>query len=97
MSIVDHQEYNDRMKPLPKGPVDCDCEDHLDKVEVKLKLSTSAEKLFGLMFSDKQSGPDSGSNSLWAKLNRVKQNSGKSVCIWKDKYINKPFAFFFLP
>ena len=81
MSIVDQQEYNERMKPLPKGPIDCDCEDHLDKVDAKLQLSTSAEKLFGLMFSDKQSGPHGGDTSLWAKLNRAKQNSGKLMWI----------------
>ena len=88
MSIVDQQEYNERMKPLPKGPIDCDCEDHLDKVEAKLQLSTSAEKLFGLMFSDKQSGPRGKDNSLWAKLNRAKQNSGELVRIWMDAYIH---------
>ncbi|KAI9265211.1 hypothetical protein BDA99DRAFT_604465 [Phascolomyces articulosus] len=76
------QGRNGVMKPLPPGPVECDCTDHLDKIESKLQLPTSAEKLFLFMFSNKQSGPRAGKKSIWAKLNVTKQNSEPEITEW---------------
>ncbi|KAI8141299.1 hypothetical protein BJV82DRAFT_670923 [Fennellomyces sp. T-0311] len=73
---------NDQDKPLPPGPVQCDCADHLDKIEAKVTLPCSAQKLFHYMFSDKQSGQAAGKNSIWAKLNAEKQNSDPDITNW---------------
>ncbi|KAI9491484.1 hypothetical protein BDB00DRAFT_483753 [Zychaea mexicana] len=81
-SRVGSDQENRIDKPLPPGPVVCDCSDHLDKTEAKLVLPTSAEKLFTYMFSDKQSGPHAGQRSIWAKLNATKQNSDPDITEW---------------
>ncbi|KAG0186221.1 SNF1-interacting protein [Apophysomyces sp. BC1034] len=61
----------------PKGPVTCDCNDHLDKKEAEVVLQMSAKQLFEYLFSEKLSGSNAGENGIWAKLNKVKGNSGK--------------------
>lgn len=63
-------------KPLPEGPVTCECTDHLDKLIAKITLPTSAKSLYQYMFSEKQSGQSAGKHGLWFKLNAAKQNSG---------------------
>ena len=65
-----------QQKPLPLGPIACECEDHLDKVEAKVTLPCTARALYEYMFSDKQSGQAAGKNGIWAKLNAEKQNTG---------------------
>ncbi|KAI8380980.1 uncharacterized protein BYT42DRAFT_643857 [Radiomyces spectabilis] len=39
---------------LPEGPVECGCEDHLDRLEAEIDFPISAKRLFELMFSDEQ-------------------------------------------
>lgn len=71
----------DNNKPLPEGPVTCECTDHLDKLIAKITLPTSAKSLYQYMFSEKQSGQAAGKHGLWFKLNAAKQNSGKKNAI----------------
>lgn len=74
-SVNKHADHN---KPLPEGPVTCECTDHLDKLIAKITLPTSAKSLYQYMFSEKQSGQAAGKHGLWFKLNAAKQNSGNN-------------------
>ncbi|RUP48132.1 hypothetical protein BC936DRAFT_144928 [Jimgerdemannia flammicorona] len=57
--------------PIPAGPEDCGCEDHLEKKEVELELNMSAHRLFDLMFSDAKAP------MTWEKLNKQRGNTGQ--------------------
>ncbi|CAI2169039.1 10254_t:CDS:10 [Funneliformis geosporum] len=52
--------------PQPKGPVTCDCSDHLEKKEVEHEFSISAKKLFDIIFDEK--------STIWSRLHKKKVN-----------------------
>ena len=59
----------------PDGKVDCDCTEHLDKIESDLVLPANAKQVFDLMF--KQS-------DIWSKLNKSKNYGPPTVSEWQD-------------
>ncbi|CAG8520665.1 15641_t:CDS:10 [Funneliformis caledonium] len=50
----------------PKGPVKCDCSDHLEQNEVEHEFSISARKLFDIIFDEK--------STIWSRLHKKKGN-----------------------
>lgn len=59
----------------PDGKVNCDCTEHLDKIESDLVLPVNAKQVFDLMF--KQS-------DIWSKLNESKNYGPPTVSEWQD-------------
>ncbi|ORZ07683.1 hypothetical protein BCR42DRAFT_426010 [Absidia repens] len=41
----------------PSGPLDCHCDDHLDRRDAEMELPISAKRLYELMFSDEATAP----------------------------------------
>ncbi|CAO3595848.1 unnamed protein product [Absidia cylindrospora] len=41
----------------PSGPLDCQCDDHLDRRDAEMELPISAKRLYELMFSDEATAP----------------------------------------
>ncbi|KAI9260525.1 hypothetical protein BDA99DRAFT_560606 [Phascolomyces articulosus] len=48
---IDPDELPSHIK-TPKGPLTCDCDDHLDRLETELEFPISAKRLYDIMFSD---------------------------------------------
>ncbi|KAI8643269.1 hypothetical protein BD408DRAFT_431652 [Parasitella parasitica] len=59
----------------PSGKVNCNCTDHLDKVEADLVLPVNSKQLFDYMFKE---------GNVWAKLNEAKNYGPPSVSEWQD-------------
>jgi hypothetical protein len=53
--------------PQPKGPVECCCPDHLEKIEVEQEFPVSAKKLFDIIFDEK--------STIWSRLHKMKGNT----------------------
>lgn len=58
----------------PKEKVDCDCADHLDKVEQDIVLPIGAKHLYDFMYDTK----------IWKRLNQVKTYSEPTFTEWKE-------------
>lgn len=74
------KEQQERVEDQYQQQQPCGCTDHLEKVEAQVQFKMSAKQLFELLFSEKQSGPEvSGSRNIWAKLNVVRNRSGRDI------------------
>ncbi|CAO3607983.1 unnamed protein product [Cunninghamella echinulata] len=63
-------------KPLPKYPVDCECQDHLEKEEANVELAISAKGLYQYMFGNEKD------HTFWEKLHQEKGNSDLNIAKW---------------
>lgn len=61
--------------PQPQGPVNCSCTDHLEKIEIDMKLPVSAHQLFQMLFDT----PD-----IWNQLNQSKNCTVPTFSAWEN-------------
>ncbi|KAI9302210.1 hypothetical protein BJ944DRAFT_242579 [Cunninghamella echinulata] len=55
----------------PTEPIQCECEDHLDKLDVELELPISAKRLYELMFTDEKNAPPTDGGVWNAKTEAI--------------------------
>lgn len=60
--------------PKPKEKVNCECTDHLDKIEADIVLPVGAKQLFDLMYS----------TGVWEKLNKSKNYTEPTFTSWTN-------------
>ncbi|ORX60370.1 hypothetical protein DM01DRAFT_1300121 [Hesseltinella vesiculosa] len=76
-ALQHHSSTAVRLKPPTELPVQCECDDHLDKIEADLDLQISAQDLFVAMVED------ASSHRLWSNLNKKKGNSEPTWTPWE--------------
>ncbi|KAI8346774.1 hypothetical protein BD560DRAFT_439570 [Blakeslea trispora] len=65
----------------PKSPVQCNCDDHLDRQDIQINLPISAKRCFELMFSDEQNAlPTDG--GVWNQKTAAIEGHDLSVSNW---------------
>ncbi|RCI05514.1 SNF1-interacting protein [Rhizopus stolonifer] len=65
----------------PEGPVQCNCEDHLDRQDAQLNLPISAKRCFELLFSDEQTAPPTN-GGVWESKTAAIEGHDLSVTPW---------------
>ncbi|KAI8374045.1 hypothetical protein EDC96DRAFT_437703 [Choanephora cucurbitarum] len=65
----------------PKGPVECNCDDHLDRQDIQINLPISAKRLFELMFTDEQNAPPTD-GGVWNQKTAAIEGHDLSVTKW---------------
>ncbi|CAO3627035.1 unnamed protein product [Cunninghamella blakesleeana] len=65
----------------PSEPIDCECEDHLDKLDVELELPISAKRLYELMFSDEKTAPPTD-GGVWNSKTEAIEGHDLRVTPW---------------
>ncbi|KAI8981625.1 hypothetical protein BDF20DRAFT_999755 [Mycotypha africana] len=68
--------------PTPDRPVNCNCDDHLDRQEVQLHLPISAKRCFELMFSDVETA-SLVTNSVWEDKTTAIEGHDLSISKWE--------------
>ncbi|KAF7724746.1 SNF1-interacting protein [Apophysomyces ossiformis] len=56
---------------VPKGACACECDDHLDRLEVEIDLPVAAKRLYEIMFSDEETEPASDGGVWKAKTEAI--------------------------
>lgn len=59
---------------IPKGPVSCNCDEHMDKIESEVQLPVSAKKLYDYMFGD--------DITVWESKNTASNGTNLRVDPW---------------
>lgn len=60
----------------PDNPVDCNCDDHLEKQDAQIILPISAKRCYELLFSDEQTAPPT-TGGVWEKKTAAIEGHGK--------------------
>ncbi|KAI7865519.1 hypothetical protein BDF14DRAFT_1883469 [Spinellus fusiger] len=85
-TFTEREAYTETLWPStlekPTEPVQCKCNDHLDKVEVQVEMNISAKQLFDILFSESQSGEEAGARSIWYQLSQKKTNTDFTIGTW---------------
>lgn len=71
----------------PSEPVNCDCEDHLDKLDVEIELPVSAKRLYELMFSDEKTAPPTD-GGVWNSKTEAIEGHDLRVTPWAPSSTN---------
>lgn len=56
----------------PAGPLQCNCTDHLEKMEYEMDLPVPAKKLYDMLFSE-----DAGPQGLWQQKTNASGSRGQ--------------------
>ncbi|CAO3599851.1 unnamed protein product [Absidia cylindrospora] len=67
----------------PTGPLNCDCNDHLEKMEYEADLPMSAKQLFDLLFSEEKTGA-AAQGGIWDQKTAASGSRDLSVGAWSD-------------
>ncbi|KAI8139083.1 hypothetical protein BJV82DRAFT_628160 [Fennellomyces sp. T-0311] len=77
---VDPDQLPSHIK-APDGPVSCNCDDHLDKLETEIEFPISAKRLYDIMFSDEaNASPSDG--GVWAGKTAGTEGHDLRVSCW---------------
>ncbi|KAI8060354.1 hypothetical protein BC940DRAFT_337637 [Gongronella butleri] len=67
----------------PKGPIGCDCSDHLEKMEYETDLPVSAKTLYDLLFSEEKTGA-AANGGIWQQKTQASGSRELQVGAWGD-------------
>lgn len=66
---------------MPQGPVECNCDDHLEKMDAQITLPISAKRCYELLFSDEQTAPPTN-GGVWEQKTAAIEGHGKKKTIY---------------
>ncbi|KAG2234954.1 hypothetical protein INT48_005108 [Thamnidium elegans] len=66
---------------VPKGPVECNCDDHLEKETEQATLPISAKRCYELLFSNEKTAPPS-TGGVWEKKTNAIEGHDLTVTKW---------------
>lgn len=69
---------------VPKGPVECNCDDHLEKEGEQVTLPISAKRCYELLFSNEKTAPPS-TGGVWEGKTNAIEGHGKIYFFFKKK------------
>ncbi|KAG0174817.1 SNF1-interacting protein [Apophysomyces sp. BC1021] len=67
---------------VPKGESTCECDNHLERLEVQLELPIAAKRLYEMMFSDEKTGPPSD-GGVWKSKTEAIAGHDLKVSKWQ--------------
>lgn len=73
---------------VPNGPVECNCDDHLEKETQQATLPISAKRCYELLFSNEKTAPPSNGGVWKAKTNAIEGHGKIHTFFLKKKESN---------
>lgn len=64
----------------PEGSVECNCDDHLEKMDAHITLPISAKRCYDLLFSNEQTAPPTN-GGVWEQKTAAIEGHGKLAFI----------------
>lgn len=66
---------------VPDGPVDCNCDDHLERQDAQMILPISAKRCYEMLFSNEQTAPPTN-GGVWEEKTAAIEGHDLSVSKW---------------
>ncbi|KAI7892149.1 uncharacterized protein EV154DRAFT_419104 [Mucor mucedo] len=67
---------------VPQGPVECNCDDHLEKMDAQITLPISAKRCYELLFSNEQTAPPTN-GGVWEQKTAAIDGHDLTVTKWE--------------